>query len=258
MASIRKRTSGKGEIGYHVQIRLKGYPTQTASFTRLTDARKWAASTESAILEGRHFKTVEAKKHTLSEFVDRYVEQIVTGTKNDRNNIRNLHYWKEQIGDYLLVDVTPALIVESRDKLRQEGRSDSTANRYMTSLSHAFTVAVNEWEWIESNPCRKIKKLREPRGRTRFLSDDERSRLLSVCQSRRNPDLYHAVVLSLATGARQGEILGMSWDQVDLGRQVITLTETKNNEIRLLPLSGLSLEIMRERSKIRRLDTTLV
>jgi len=258
MASIRKRKSGSGEISYHVQIRLRGYPPQTSSFERLTDARKWAAATESAIREGRHFKTAEAKKHTLGELLNRHVKQIDANSRYGRNNIRHLRYWKGQIGEYLLVDVTPALIVEARDKLRDEGRSDSTANRYMTSLSRALTIAVNEWEWLESNPCRKIKKLREPRGRVRFLSDVERSRLLDVCRSRRNPDLHHAVVLSLSTGARQGEILGMTWGQVDLRRQVITLTETKNNETRLLPLSGLALEIMQERSKIRRIDSMLV
>jgi len=258
MASIRKRKSRSGDVSYHVQVRLKGFPPQTASFERLTDARNWASATESAIREGRHFKTVEAKKHTLADLVDRYAELIVPKKKNGRNDLRHLKYWKSQLGAYTLSDVTPALIVEARDELRSSGRSDSTANRYMTSLSHALTVATNEWGWLESNPCRKIKKLKEPRGRVRFLSDAERSRLLDVCRSRRNADLYHAVVFSLSTGARQGEILGMTWGQVSLERQVITLTETKNDEIRLLPLSGLALEIMQERAKIRRIDTTLV
>ena len=46
MATIRQRTNAKGETKYHVQIRLKGYPTETASFERLTDAKKWVQSTE--------------------------------------------------------------------------------------------------------------------------------------------------------------------------------------------------------------------
>ena len=57
MATIQKRTSKDGITTYTATIRLKGYPIQNATFKRLTDAKKWIASTESAILEGRHFKT---------------------------------------------------------------------------------------------------------------------------------------------------------------------------------------------------------
>lgn len=64
MASIEKRKNKKGETTYRVKVRLKGFPTQTATFERLTDARKWEQQTEAAIREGRHFKTMESKRHT--------------------------------------------------------------------------------------------------------------------------------------------------------------------------------------------------
>lgn len=67
MASIEKRTSKEGKNSYRVKVRLKGYPVQSASFERLTDAKKWAQNTESAIRESRHFMTTEAKRHTLAE-----------------------------------------------------------------------------------------------------------------------------------------------------------------------------------------------
>lgn len=57
MASIRKRTSSSGDVKYTVQVRLKGHPPEVASFERLTNAKKWAQSTEAAIREGRYFKT---------------------------------------------------------------------------------------------------------------------------------------------------------------------------------------------------------
>ena len=56
MAAIESRISGDGKKSYRVKVRLKGYPVQSATFERLTDARKWAQQTESAIREGRHFK----------------------------------------------------------------------------------------------------------------------------------------------------------------------------------------------------------
>ena len=77
MASIKERISKDGSVRYTVEIRLKGYPAQTATFKRKTDAKKWIQDTESAIREGRHFKTTEAKKHTLAETVDRYIKDVL-------------------------------------------------------------------------------------------------------------------------------------------------------------------------------------
>ena len=77
MANIETRTSNDGETSYRVKVRLKGFPAQSATFERKSDAKKWAQDTESAIREGRHFKTSEAKRHTLSELIDRYIKNIL-------------------------------------------------------------------------------------------------------------------------------------------------------------------------------------
>lgn len=83
MANIEKRTGQDGKISYRVKIRLKGFPTQNATFDRLTDARKWAQQTESAIRDGRHFKTNESKRHTLAEAIERYISDVMpTKPKN--------------------------------------------------------------------------------------------------------------------------------------------------------------------------------
>ena len=66
-------------------------------------------------------------------------------------------------------------------------------------------------------------------------------------------DLYLAVILSLTTGARQGEIMSLRWGQIDFTRQVITLHDTKNGERRALPLVGEAFTLLQERSKVRNL-----
>ena len=66
------------------------------------------------------------------------------------------------------------------------------------------------------------------------------------------------MVLALSTGARRMEILGLRWGQADFARRAITLLETKNSEIRSLPLVGHAFDLMEERAKIRRIDTDLV
>jgi hypothetical protein len=65
MANIQQRKSADGSVSYRVQIRLKGYPAEHATFARKTDAKLWAQQVEAAIREGRHLVTNEAKKHTV-------------------------------------------------------------------------------------------------------------------------------------------------------------------------------------------------
>lgn len=264
MATITKRIDNTGSATYQVKIRLKGYPAQSASFPRLTDAKRWAGATEAAIREGRHFKTSEAKRHTLADLVDRYAREVLPGKKDGAHQGRQLDWWKARLGAYALADVTTAMIAETRDKLaaqpthRGPATGPATVVRYLAALSHAFAIAVREWGWVEDNPVQKVSKPREPRGRVRFLDPDERDRLLTACKASTSPDLYAAVVLALSTGARAQELLGLRWPQVDLGRRVATLHETKNGERRVLPLAGPALDLLRERSKIRRLDTDLI
>jgi integrase len=259
MATIEKRTTKDGKIAYRVKIRRKGYPTQTETFTRLTDARKWAQNTESAIEEGRHFKTTEAKRHTLAELVDRYTREVLPRKSASSMTMQTQHlrWWKKQLGTYVLADMTPALIAEYRDILARS-RANSTVNRYLSALSHAFTVTVKEWGWLDESPVAKVSKPKEPRGRVRFLSDDERERLLDACKASYNPYLYPAVVLALSTGTRKMESLGLYWRDVDFQRQTITLHDTKNGERRVLPLQGHALELIQQCSRGRRMDSDFV
>lgn len=265
MASFEKRTNENGKITHRVKVRLKGYPTQTATFNRLTDAKKWAASTESAIREGRHFKTVEAKKHSLTDLVDRYIKDVLpTKPKSQAKQTMQLTWWKGQIGDYLLADITPALIVQCRDDLlnsstrRGTQRSPATVVRYMAALSHAFTIAVNEWQWIEDSPIKKVKKPTEPRGRVRFLSDNERTKLLTACKTSSNPWIYTCVVLALSTGMRQMELMKLTWLDVNLNNHYIILHETKNGERRRIPLTGHALELLLSHNKKEKSNTQLL
>ncbi len=264
MATIEKRVT-KGEAVYRVKVRMKGHPPQSATFTRLTDARRWANDIESDIRHGRHFKIVEAKRHTLGELIDRYQIGVLPRKKDAAQQARQLTWWKNRLGENLLSDLDAPMLAEQRDILAAgtdhtpaKPRSQATVNRYLAVLSHVFSVALKEYGWVEENPLRKVSKGKESRGRVRFLSDGERERLLAACRESTNPDLYLAVVLSLATGARRMEILGLRWPQVDLNRNVITLLETKNGECRVLPVSDSIRELLQIRAKVRRIDSDFV
>lgn len=252
MGVVEKRVSSKGVASYRAKVRLRGFPPQNATFDRLTDARKWVQDTESSIREGRYFKTAQAKKHTVAEMIHRYRQDVLAHKKDSANQEHYLKWWEKDVGKYLLSDVTPDLIVKSRSKLvgmkTQYSRTigNATANRYVTAFGHVFTVAMNEWGWLESNPVRKIKKFKEPRGRVRFLDNKELPRLLAACRTSKNKLLYSIVVVALSTGARKDEILCLRWKDVDFKRQQIVFHETKNDERRVIPLRGRALELVRE------------
>jgi integrase len=266
MASFETRKSQDGKISIRVKIRLKGYPPGTATFQRLTDAKKWAAATESAIREGRHFKTAESKKHTMADLVDRYIKDVLPGktSKLGSNQVAQLNWFKAEIGAYTLSDITPAKITQCRDKLLTEMgghgkvRKPASVNRYLAALSNAYTVAKNDWGWLEDSPLQKVKKPKESRGRVRFLDDDERARFLDACKKSSNAWLYKCVILALSTGMRQGELMGLKWQDVNLKDGYLILHETKNGERRRIPLAGHGLKLLHEHAKLRRLDTDLL
>ncbi len=264
MATITERIISDGTKRYKAEVRLKGYPTQRATFKRKTDAKKWVQDTESSIREGRHFKIAEAKKHTVAEMIDRYMNAANLNKIQDEHIGLHLRRWKDEIGYLLLSDVTTDTITQIKDKLLNETvrtgkkRSPTTVLRYMASLSTAFTSAVNDWKWLEDSPMRTIKKPRAARGRVRFLDDGERQRLLIACQQSTNKQLYLCVILSLSTGMRKGELMGLSWADVNLKDGYLILHETKNGERRRVALAGLALDLLKDYANVRRLDSQLL
>jgi hypothetical protein len=150
MATIEQRTGKDGQHVYRAKVRRKGAPPLSATFTKLSDARKWVQVTEAAIVEGRHFKTAEAKRHTVADLIDRYLVDVLPNKSASSIYMQSLQlrWWRVRLGHCILAELTPALIAEQRDKLAKgEGRrrATSTVRRYLAALSHALTVAVKEW-----------------------------------------------------------------------------------------------------------------
>ena len=121
MANIEKRKSKNGTISYRAKVRIKGFPSQSATFDRKSDAKEWSQSIEASMREGRYFKNRESKKHTLSEIIDRYIEEIMPlKPKSMVSQTIQLLWWKKTIGGYLICDITPSLISKTRDDLYKE------------------------------------------------------------------------------------------------------------------------------------------
>jgi len=239
-------------------VRRKGYEEQVATFRKLSEARCWAQKTEAAVLEGKYF-SAKSNRHTLNDLIDRYSREILPhkARLTAKYQTQQLAWWREQFGHCRLSELTPESISVKMATLSEE-RGNATIRRYLAVLGHALNVAVKQWQWLDENPMRRVTKPPEPRGRVRFLSDDERERLLQACRESRSPYLYTVVVLALSTGARKMELLGLEWCQVDFIRGAIHLEETKNGERRVLPLTGHALGLMQQHASGRRVDTNLM
>ena len=281
MATITERTALDGTKSYKAEVRLKGYPAQRATFKRKTDATKWIQNTESAIREGRHFKTTEAKKHTLGDAIDRYMLDIAPA-KFKPNELRIrlpiLCWWKSQIGYCTLSDLSAKDFAACRDTLvNQSGTrgvplAAATIKRYFLAITHVLKICQLEWHWLEQNLLKEgpIELPKPPRGIVRFLDDNELARLTVACKNSPNTLLYPAFILSVSTGMRQAETMNLYWREpstpplntawgvVNLTESCIILHQTKNGNFRRVPLKGVALGELQKLAKIPRIDTQLV
>jgi len=265
MATIQERKLKNGTTHYRAIVRQKGNKSQSKTFRRKTDAKEWARKTETEMVESQHFKTRIAKRRTVSELVEKYKDEILPyKTKIMHHQASQLDWWEKNIGHLFLSEISPRVLSEYRDRLlntpiqNNKPRSPATVNRYMAALSHAFTIAVEDWEWLQENPLNKVRRLTESRGRTRFLSPEEVNSLLQACETSPCKPLYPIVIMALSTGARKMEILRLRWRDINLRRETITLDHTKNGEIRVVPLKGQALKMIKDMKKVRRIDTELL
>ncbi|HRU24187.1 MAG TPA: site-specific integrase, partial [Candidatus Latescibacteria bacterium] len=217
---------------------------------------------------GRDFPTPESNRHTVAELIGKYIANALPRKRlsTSRNQASQLEWWRERLGHYLLQELRPALLADAREGLSREPtpsgkpRSPSTVNRYMAAMSHCLTYAVRDLNWLDDNPMRKVSRNKEPQGVVRYLSDQERSRLLSVCKQSSSSFLYPIVLLALSTGMRRSEIMNLTWDRIDFLRDAITLrsADTKNAEVRIVPLKSHARGALAELWKDRLSDSALV
>ena len=151
---------------------------------------------------------------------------------DDRDHLRKLEpYLRSKRLD--AIDMT-ALQPFIRDRKEKDGVTNATINRALEIVRRILNLAHQDWRWIRAVP--KIRMLKEPRRRVRFLRRDEASRLLDAMPQHMKP----IVRFALSTGCRAGEIFGLEWNRVDLARKVAWLDHgaTKSGEGRGIPLNS--------------------
>lgn len=195
---------------------------------------------------------------SVRDLIERYMAAYAG---NDSSRPHRLAAWLEMIGDFDLSQVdadlihagrselatTPPLVFVGHDhqgrqifkvKGRQRQKSGATLNRYTQALAAVFTWAIEQRLTPKGfvHPCRGIKRIQETDGRVRYLDADERARLFEACKASGYPRLYALALTAMKTGARKGELLGLTWRDVDLEAGLAFLGKTKNGDRRTLVL----------------------
>jgi integrase len=263
VATIEKRERKAGTV-YQADVRIRGFPRQKRTFKRLTDAKIWAQQTEASIRSGQFrdvHKTARTKK--FEDLIEKYRDEVLAfkSEKTQKGEWYIVDRWEQELGGRTLSSIDASQINRILQSLRAEGdvrrakagvepkpKSQRTMKYYRDTLAMLFKHAEN-WGWIGRNPMADVKQITNlSNQRVRFLDDEERVALLRACKASANRQLYPIVVFALSTGARKGEILGLTLDDVDLDRGVAIFRNTKNGETRSAPLVGHLKDVLEEQA----------
>jgi integrase len=120
-------------------------------------------------------------------------------------------------------------------------RSDRTKDLHVALIRAIFRKAMREWEWIESMPSFRTYS-RGGQVRVRYLTHAQAEALLAALPGHQR----EVVLFALATGLRQGNVLGLTWEQVDLERRIVTIPgyDMKNGQSLGVPLNDVALGVL--------------
>ncbi len=213
---------------------------------------------------------------TLRAFLEQRYEPWATS--NLRSGAAQLERIRADFADWLdkpMCDLTPWLIETYRKHRRDAGIMPVTINREIQRLRAVAAKAVT-WGVLAGHPFAAVRPLRHDKtGRVRFLSPDEERSLRAALVSReerlrvardrfntwrkvrhleplpRREEIYvdhlrPIVLVALNTGLRRGELLALTWNDVDLGGRIITVrgTSSKTGQTRRIPVNQEALDVL--------------
>lgn len=196
-------------------------------------ARLALKAVEVDLVKGKYLGISEPAKMIFEKLCGEYLtyarsNKTASSLRRDQVSINAL---LKAFSSWKIKDIT-AHDIENYISQRKATLKNSTINREVACIRHMFNKAV-EWGYLNNNPLRTVKKLKEPPGRMRYLNAEEIERLMAQCAEHIKP----IVVMALNTGMRKGEILNLKWGDVDFENRVIHVRHTKNNEHKTIPIN---------------------
>lgn len=182
---------------------------------------------------------------TVRQALEQYRERVSILKKGyEQEKYRVQQIGKSFLGRKTVRKVSSVDIATYRDQRLQtinprtlKPISTSTVRLELSLLSSFFDIARIEWGLCDDNPVKNVRKPKPAPGRDRRLTPREDRQILRYCFGHSNPEFYSIVVLALETAMRQGEILKLQWEHINLKTRIAHLPETKNGSKRDVPLS---------------------
>jgi integrase len=147
---------------------------------------------------------------------------------------KNVEHLSRVFRRFLLFDITAADVWQYQQRRQQDGASGATINLEVATLG---AILRRHRLWAALQPDIEAMPRREDVGKALTVTEEER--LLAACRSSRSRELYTAVVVTLNTGLRRGELLSLRWSQVDLTGLWLQVGTSKTfaGRGRLIPLN---------------------
>ena len=237
MSTIAKVKRANGSA-YQARVKSRGRLIKTKTFRTKTAARDWARRYE-ADLDLDSALADPGRRTRFDELCDRYTDEYAG---RDHHRLFQVNWWQKRLAQTRLSEISLEGIRGHLNEYRLgldrdpvAPRTPASTNRMKAALSALFTFGIKRGLALK-NPVRLIPAETENNHRIRYLTDDERFRLLTACRQSYWDRLYLLVLMALMTGARRGELLSLRWEWIDFSARSVTLEQTKNGQPRVLPL----------------------
>ena len=251
MASIQRRKDT-----YRVRIKRVGKSTLSATFITRLEAVQWAKDIEAQIRLGLYQEapvTADTPQRTEGiSFADAATHYMKTHSIHKKiilSETYRLQILIKRWGDFPVAQVDKLAVLALRDDLLKLGRSGETINHYFNTISKLFQMLEGDWDINIPNPIKGIKRMPRPLGRTKRVNFELETLLLSSCDHLSLTLLRSIIQFAIQTGMRRGEIMGLTWADIDLPNRKAYIYQTKNGEPRQVPLTRQAMAVLQALSE---------
>lgn len=218
--------------GYRVDVRPQGRQGKRIrkKFKTKAEAQqfeRWIIATQN----NKDWVEKPADQRFLTDLIDLWWLHHGQNMKDGVNAARKLRRMAAKMGHPKANQITKAFFSDYRALRISEGKKPKTVNLEHVMLSGVFSVLINLGHYRNEHPLKGLKKMNLPDQEMGFLTNEEIQNLLQ----RLSGDNLKAVKLSLATGARWGEVVKLCRENVNNNK--VTYLNTKNNKNRTIPIS---------------------
>jgi integrase len=251
MANFTRRESGK----WQAKVRRDGWPAQSKTFDTKAAAEAWARSVEREMDTDSFISRDDAERTTFRAAAERYERDVLPSKRGKLQDSYVLKRMIEEFGAYSLAAITPAKLSAYRDE-RLKSVSPQTVIHELGMVSRIFKAAKLDWNIAlpKGNPVEDVRKPSLNNERTRRLESNEEPLLLKALEGCASKWPHAAAVLAIETAARQGELLSLKWEEIDLEQRVARVRgkdggQTKNgDDFRDVPLSRRAVSLLKSLS----------